>query len=128
MFGRRLAILRLDGDTYESTMDVLLAAYGLVSVGGFVIIDDFHLNGCRRAVFDFRAARGIREPILPIPEDYVFACPQRSCSAEQVDEVAGPAGGPNGRSREVAMTAPETHAEPRKPIQGAYWVVGGSGF
>jgi hypothetical protein len=130
--GRRLAILRLDGDTYESTMDVLLVAYALLSVGGFVIIDDFHLNGCRRAVFDFRAARGIREPILPIPEDYIFACTQRRCSdetlASAVAGAAAPGGGPNGRSREVATTAPETHAEPRKPIQGAYWVVGGSGF
>ena len=133
--GRRLAILRLDGDTYESTMDVLLVAYALLSVGGFVIIDDFHLNGCRRAVFDFRAARGIREPILPIPEDYIFACTQRRCSDEKLASAvaaggtaAAPGGGPNGRSREVATTAPETHAEPRKPIQGAYWVVGGSGF
>ena len=50
-----------------------------------------------------------------------------------------PGGGPNGRSREVATTAPETHAEPRKPIHARarntyimYWVVvvvvGGSGF
>ena len=52
---------------------------------------------------------------------YIFACTQHRCSDETLaSAVAGgavaPGGGPNGRSREVATTAPETHAEPRKPI------------
>ena len=37
----KLAILRLDGDLYESTMDALRALYDKVSAGGFVIVDDY---------------------------------------------------------------------------------------
>ena len=47
----RLAILRVDGDMYASTMDALTNLYGRVSVGGFVIIDDYgEIKTCRQAV------------------------------------------------------------------------------
>ncbi|MGK2859819.1 MAG: TylF/MycF family methyltransferase [Thermoanaerobaculia bacterium] len=62
----RLAVLRLDGDLYESTIVVLRNLYGKVSPGGFVIIDDFILETCRRAVEDFRAAESIADEIVPI--------------------------------------------------------------
>jgi O-methyltransferase len=61
-----LAILRVDADLYGSTMEVLSALYDAVSPGGFVIIDDLALDGCRRAVEDFRAGRGIQAPIIRI--------------------------------------------------------------
>ena len=62
----QLAILRLDGDMYESTMDALTALYDKVSPGGFIIVDDFILAGCQKAIFDFRNQRGITEPLVPI--------------------------------------------------------------
>ena len=62
----RLAILRLDGDLYESTMDALNALYHKVSPGGFIIVDDFILPKCRAAIADFRWARGISEDIIDI--------------------------------------------------------------
>ena len=63
----RLAVLRLDGDMYESTMQALSALYDKVSAGGFVIIDDYGcIEGCRKAVHDFRDARGIADPIVDI--------------------------------------------------------------
>lgn len=63
----RLAILRLDGDLYESTMDALLALYDKVSEGGFIIVDDYGaLPPCRKAVDDFRAQRDIRDPLETI--------------------------------------------------------------
>lgn len=62
----RLAVLRLDGDLYESTIQVLEPLYGKVSPGGFVIVDDFGLSPCRAAVEDFRRDRGISEPIMDI--------------------------------------------------------------
>ena len=62
----RLAVLRLDGDMYESTMDALKHLYPRLSPGGFVIIDDYMLDNCRAAVTDFRAAQGITEEIVPI--------------------------------------------------------------
>jgi len=61
---RKLALLRLDGDLYESTMDALLALYPKLSSGGFVIIDDYNLvQACNDAIEDFRRERGIGEPI-----------------------------------------------------------------
>lgn len=56
----RLAVIRLDGDFYESTRDALQALYPKLSSGGFAIIDDYGIPiGCRRAVDEYRAAHGI---------------------------------------------------------------------
>jgi hypothetical protein len=61
---RELALLRLDGDLYESTMDSLKALYDKVSPGGFIIVDDFNdFEPCRRAVLEFRELHGIKDPI-----------------------------------------------------------------
>jgi len=63
----RLALIRLDGDMYESTMDSLTALYPRLSVGGYIILDDWGLiPNCRRAIDDFRKATGISEPILDV--------------------------------------------------------------
>lgn len=60
----QLAVLRLDGDYYESTMDALNALYPKLSVGGWLILDDYgHPIGCRQAVDEFRAKHGIEDPI-----------------------------------------------------------------
>lgn len=61
---RELALLRLDGDLYESTMDALKALYDKVSPGGFIIVDDYNeIEPCRRAVLEFREQHGIKDPI-----------------------------------------------------------------
>jgi O-methyltransferase/8-demethyl-8-(2,3-dimethoxy-alpha-L-rhamnosyl)tetracenomycin-C 4'-O-methyltransferase len=62
----QLAVLRLDGDMYESTMDALSALYDKVAPGGFIIVDDYALAGCNKAINDFRAARGIDDPLVGI--------------------------------------------------------------
>jgi hypothetical protein len=55
-----IAVLRLDGDMYESTIDALTHLEPLVSPGGFVIVDDYNgIEACRQAVADHRAAHGI---------------------------------------------------------------------
>jgi O-methyltransferase len=72
----RLAVLRLDGDLYESTMDALSALYHKVSSGGFIIVDDYGLPTCRAAIEDFRRARGITDQIHQI--DWTGAFWQRS--------------------------------------------------
>lgn len=52
---QQLALLRLDGDLYESTCDALTHLYHKVSPGGFVIVDDYYdLQPCRLAVDEFR--------------------------------------------------------------------------
>jgi len=63
----KLAVLRLDGDMYESTMDVLRSLYHRLSPGGFVIVDDYGAYAaCRNAVHDFRDANGMTEPIREV--------------------------------------------------------------
>ena len=69
---QKLAVLRLDGDLYESTIDALKNLYDRVSPGGFVIIDDFNIAACRQAVHDFRNVRGITDPIEQIDWAGVF--------------------------------------------------------
>ena len=62
-----LAVLRLDGDYYESTIQILESLYHKVSPGGFVIVDDYGcIEACRQAVTDFRAANGIEDPIVTV--------------------------------------------------------------
>jgi hypothetical protein len=62
----QLALLRIDADFYQSTWDVLSALCEKVSPGGFVIVDDYgevSWTECQAAVDEFRAARGISEPL-----------------------------------------------------------------
>jgi hypothetical protein len=62
-----LAILRMDGDMYESTMDALVNLYDRVSSGGYVIVDDYRVvEGCRKAVDEFRARLGLADAIVEI--------------------------------------------------------------
>lgn len=60
----QIALLRMDGDLYESTMDTLTALYDKVSPGGIVVVDDYGvLAVCRHALEDFFAERN-----QPVPE------------------------------------------------------------
>ncbi len=63
-----IAVLRLDGDLYESTIQSLDALYHKVSPGGFVIIDDYFLQPCANAVTDFRERHAITSPLLPVDD------------------------------------------------------------
>lgn len=69
---KQLAIMRLDGDLYESTMDALASLYDRLSPGGFVIIDDYSIPACAQAVHDFRSTRNIGDPIEQIDWTGVF--------------------------------------------------------
>jgi O-methyltransferase len=63
----QLAILRLDGDMYESTIDALDALYPKLSVGGYVIVDDYGAwEPCRQACDDYRSRHGITDEIVAI--------------------------------------------------------------
>ena len=52
-----IAVLRIDGDWYESTKCCLENLYDNVVDGGYVILDDYALVGCRKAVDEFFASR-----------------------------------------------------------------------
>jgi hypothetical protein len=63
----KLALLRLDGDLYESTIISLESLYDKVSPGGYIVIDDYHVvKGCRQAVDDFCFTRKINEKMIEI--------------------------------------------------------------
>ena len=69
----KLAILRLDGDMYESTMDVLTNLYTKVSHGGFIIVDDYHTwKSCRRAIDEFRTRHEIKERLEEVDGSRVY--------------------------------------------------------
>ena len=49
-----IAVLRLDGDWYESTMTCFDHLFPLVAKGGIIIVDDYYTwDGCSRAVHDY---------------------------------------------------------------------------
>jgi hypothetical protein len=71
----RLAIIRLDGDYYESTMDALNSLYDKLSPGGYVVVDDYGEDlwtYCRKAVNDFRRARGLTGELTKVDSKCYF--------------------------------------------------------
>jgi hypothetical protein len=63
----QLALLRLDGDMYESTRDGLVNLYHKLSPGGTLIADDYYLfEAQRKAVDEFRTRHHITDPIVQI--------------------------------------------------------------
>jgi hypothetical protein len=64
-----IAVMRLDGDYYDSTMDALTSLYDKLSLGGYCIIDDYGEDGwtyCKQAVDVFRAERGISDELVKV--------------------------------------------------------------
>ena len=69
----RIAVLRLDGDLYASTMDGLVHLYPKLSPGGFCIVDDyFSFDECRQAVDEYRALHGITAEMIRIDNMSLF--------------------------------------------------------
>lgn len=69
----QLAILRLDGDLYESTMDALNPLYDKVTQGGFIIVDDYgSCPPCQQAIHDFRAKHSINDELITIDAQSVY--------------------------------------------------------
>jgi hypothetical protein len=63
----QLAVLRLDGDYYSSTIVALEALEPKVAPGGYVVVDDHGaIEGCRQACADYREANGIIAEIVPV--------------------------------------------------------------
>jgi O-methyltransferase len=68
-----IGLLRLDGDWYDSTKVCLEGLFDKVVKGGYVIIDDYGtFQGCRKAVDDFFASRGIAPEIHSSDSDCVY--------------------------------------------------------
>jgi len=70
---QKIAILRLDGDWYDSIMDCLENLYHYVAPGGVIIIDDYYTwDGCSRAVHDFLAKHKLTERICQFDGDVCY--------------------------------------------------------
>ncbi len=70
---QKLALVRLDGDMYESTIQAIDALYPKLSNGGFLIVDDYGgINACRQAITDYRAAHNIACEIHKIDHSGVW--------------------------------------------------------
>lgn len=68
----KFSIIRLDGDMYGSTWDSLDNLYQSLSVGGYLIVDDWLLPGAHKAVMDYRDKYNINEKIEFINDYSVF--------------------------------------------------------
>jgi O-methyltransferase len=69
----QIAVLRLDGDMYESTTQAIDALYPKLSVGGYCIVDDYgDIAGCRQAILDYRGAHNITDEIVDVDGRGVF--------------------------------------------------------
>jgi O-methyltransferase len=67
------SVVRLDADMYESTILALQNLYPRLSVGGYLIVDDYGgIEQSKKAVHDYRAQHGIREEIRAIDYTGVF--------------------------------------------------------
>lgn len=61
-----IAVLRMDGDMFESTMDQLYNLYDAVSPGGYIIIDDYTIPECHKAVHEFLDRHGLKHKITQV--------------------------------------------------------------
>jgi hypothetical protein len=70
---QRLAVMRLDGDWYESTRTAIESLYPKLSPGGFIIVDDYGLPlGCRDAIDEYRHRNDIDAPIHWVNHQVIF--------------------------------------------------------
>ena len=68
----KLALMRLDGDLYQSTIEALENLYPKLSKGGYVIIDDYAWPACQQAVHDYRSRNNINDAINQIDKWGVY--------------------------------------------------------
>ena len=132
--GRTWALVRLDGDTYESTWTGLECLYPGLSPGGYVVVDDYQLiPESRQAVADYRRRHEIEEPIQmidvigarwrrqsdegPKPSTQPTRRPARPGRSRAAERRSGPARIPTLRELQLEQELREQSgaAEPRRP-------------
>jgi hypothetical protein len=63
---KTIAVLRLDGDLFSSTSDILYNLYDKVVIGGFIVVDDYGIEQCAGAVDSFRERHSITDALTQI--------------------------------------------------------------
>jgi len=56
----KISLLRVDVDAYSATKEVLVNLYDKVSVGGYIVFDDYGVPSAERAIHDFMNDRKIK--------------------------------------------------------------------
>ena len=69
---KKISLLRLDADLYESTKISLETFYERVERGGVIIIDDYSLPGCKKACSEFFKKNKIKPLLIPIDSISAF--------------------------------------------------------
>lgn len=83
-----IAILRLDGDWYDSIMVCLQELYPSVAPGGLVILDDYYAwEGCVRAVHDFFSSQRLAERIRCTPNGVAYFIKSGTCILPQAEDA-----------------------------------------
>jgi O-methyltransferase len=112
--GRRWSLVRLDGDTYEATMDSLEALYPGLAKGGFLIIDDYGaFEACHAAVEDFRSRHAITEPMETI--DWTGVRWRRETDPAPVDSSSPDVGDFGDHAGRAGIHRSEAQADGRIP-------------
>ena len=76
---KEIAVLRLDGDMYELTIEPLEALFDRISDGGWIIVDDYYsVPTAKQAVHDFLDSRGLQARLREIDGQGVYFR-KRSC-------------------------------------------------
>lgn len=81
----RFSVLRLDGDMYESTIVALENLYPKLSVGGYLIVDDYGLPNCRQALNDYREFHGITDEYVKIDNSSAYWTKTKEIDADKAD-------------------------------------------
>jgi hypothetical protein len=84
----QIAVLRVDGDLYSSTMDVLKNLYPLVAPGGYVILDDWPLPQSKHATIDFLRSQGLSEDIVKFDRVTPQTSPEKSVNGDRLDRFS----------------------------------------
>jgi O-methyltransferase len=68
-----IAVLRLDGDWYESTKVCINSLFKYVVRGGYIIVDDYGAyDGCQKAIDDFIESNNIKCTLNSVDSDCVY--------------------------------------------------------
>jgi hypothetical protein len=61
-----IAVLRMDGDLFSSTSDILYNLYDRVAIGCFIVVDDYGIEQCAGAVDSFRELHHVTDVLTQI--------------------------------------------------------------
>ena len=68
----QFSVIRADADLFEPTAEILTYLYPKLSIGGYIIIDDYAIDACRWAVEAYRQKCHITEQVYMIDQSGIY--------------------------------------------------------